>query len=72
VGKGITRETAYHYVQRNAMAVWKEGGDFAARLKSDPDIRKHLTAGEIDRCFDLRHTLKNIDYIFKRVFARRA
>jgi len=72
VGKGVTRETAYHYVQRNAMAVWKEGGDFAVRLKADPDIRKHLTAGEIDRCFDLRHTLKNVDYIFKRVFARRA
>ena len=72
VGKGVTRETAYHYVQRNAMAVWKEGGDFAVRLKADPDIRKHLTAGELDRCFDLRHTLKNVDYIFKRVFARRS
>src|SRR5512135_2078767 len=68
VGKGITRETAYTYVQRNAMEVWKQGGDFRQRLKNDGDIRKHLTGSEIDDCFDLSHTLKKVDYIFKRVF----
>jgi adenylosuccinate lyase len=68
VGKGITREEAYRCVQRNAMAVWKEGGDFAERLKADPDIREHLSPREIDRCFDIRHTLKKVDYIFRRVF----
>jgi adenylosuccinate lyase len=68
VAKGIARETAYKYVQRNAMDVWKEGGDFAERLMADPDIGQHLTAKEIDRCFDLRHTIKKVDYIFKRVF----
>jgi adenylosuccinate lyase len=68
VAKGLARETAYKYVQRNAMDVWKEGGDFAERLKSDRDIGQHLTAREIDRCFDLRHTIKKVDYIFKRVF----
>jgi len=71
VAKGITRETAYRYVQRNAMEVWKQGGDFAARLKADGDIGQHLTPAEIDRCFDLKHTLKRVDYIFKRVFGRR-
>ena len=71
VAKGITRETAYRYVQRNAMEVWKQGGDFAARLKADRDIGRHLTPAEIDRCFDLKHTLKRVDYIFKRVFGRR-
>jgi adenylosuccinate lyase len=71
VAKGITRETAYRYVQRNAMEVWKQGGDFAARLKADRDIGQHLTPAEIDRCFDLKHTLKRVDYIFKRVFGRR-
>jgi adenylosuccinate lyase len=35
---------------------------------ADPDIGQHLTAKEIDRCFDLRHTIKKVDYIFKRVF----
>jgi adenylosuccinate lyase len=71
VGKGIRRETAYKYVQRNAMAVWKEGGDFAARLKGDADIRAHLSERDIDRCFDLKHTLKHVDYIYRRVFRGR-
>jgi adenylosuccinate lyase len=72
VGKGMAREEAYRHVQKNAMEVWKEGGDFAARLKSDPDIRKHLSIRDIDDCFDLRHTLQKVDYIFKRVFGKKA
>jgi adenylosuccinate lyase len=71
VEKGIARETAYSYVQRNAMEVWKEGGDFKDRLKNDRDIRKHLDSREIDRCFDLSHTLEKVDYIFKRVFSKK-
>jgi len=71
VRKGITRETAYTYVQRNAMDVWKRGGDFKQLLKSDKDIGKYLSRKEIDGCFDLSHTLKKVDYIFKRVFKKR-
>jgi adenylosuccinate lyase len=71
VGKGITRETAYTYVQRNAMDVWKRGGDFKRLLKNDEDIAKHLSGKEIDECFDLSHTLKKVDYIFRRVFKKR-
>ncbi len=71
VGKGISRETAYSYVQRNAMEIWKHGGDFSERLKQDRDVRKYLSAGEIDDCFDLKHTLDNVDYIFKRVFSKK-
>jgi adenylosuccinate lyase len=69
VAKGLSRETAYSYVQRNAMQVWKQGGDFNALLKHDADIRKHLNSREIDDCFDEKHTLDNVDYIFKRVFS---
>ena len=71
VGKGLSRETAYRYVQRNAMAVWKQGGDFSDRLMKDPDVRKHLTAKEIETCFSLRHTIKKVDYLFKRVFNKK-
>ncbi len=71
VGKGLQRETAYAAVQRNAMHIWKHGGDFKERLKLDRDIRKQLTDREIDACFDLSHTLKKVDYIFKRVFKKR-
>jgi adenylosuccinate lyase len=68
VGKGLKRETAYSMVQRNAMTVWKEGGDFKQRLGKDKDIRKYLNSKELDECFDLSHMLKKVDFIFKRVF----
>ncbi len=71
VGKGISRETAYSFVQRNAMEVWKMGGDFKQRLQDDKDIRKYLSSREIDACFDISHTLKKVDYIFKRVFQKK-
>jgi adenylosuccinate lyase len=71
VAKGITRETAYSFVQRNAMEVWKQGGDFRQRLKNDQDVTKHLNSREIDDCFDLSHTLKKVDFIFKRVFKKK-
>lgn len=71
VEKGIAREKAYLMVQRNAMHIWKQDGDFKKRLKQDPDIRKYLSERELDRCFNLSYTLKRVDYIFKRVFGKR-
>ncbi len=71
VDKGVSRETAYSFVQRNAMDVWKRGGDFNRLLKNDSDIRKYLNGKEIDDCFDLSHTLKKVDFIFKRVFQKK-
>ncbi len=70
VGKGLSRETAYSFVQRNAMEVWKQGGDFKQLLKNDTDIRSYLNDREIDECFDLSHTLRKVDFIFKRVFKK--
>ncbi|PKP83918.1 MAG: adenylosuccinate lyase, partial [Alphaproteobacteria bacterium HGW-Alphaproteobacteria-2] len=37
--KGVSRETAYALVQRNAMKVWEEGKDFLAELKADAEVR---------------------------------
>lgn len=71
VGKGISRETAYSIVQRNAMEVWKQGEDFKQCLKDDKDIRMYLSDQEIDECFDISHTLRKVDYIFKRVFKKK-
>jgi len=66
--QGISREDAYRMVQRNAMATWKKGGSFLARLKKDRDIKRHLSVRELNAAFDLRNHLKNVDYLFKRVF----
>ena len=66
--KGVSREDAYVYVQRNAMKTWNEGADFAASLKADPDVGLAMTADEIAACFDLAHHTRHVDAIFARVF----
>ena len=52
VSKGVLREDAYKWVQRNAMARWLKGEDFRTNVEKDPDITKYLTKEEIDNCFD--------------------
>ena len=66
--KGVSREDAYAFVQRTAMPVWRGEGDFLTLLKADPDVSKALTAAELESLFDLGYHLKNVDYIFERVF----
>lgn len=66
--QGISRESAYELVQRNAMRVWDEGVDFLTLVKADKDINSKLTSEEIERTFSLDHYLRNIDAIFERVF----
>jgi len=66
--KGVSRETAYDWVQRNAMKVWDEDKDFLALVKDDQDIKAQLTFNEIERIFSLDHYLRNVDMIFERVF----
>src|SRR5215213_2378262 len=65
---GVARETAYEWVQRNAMRVWDEGGDFKALVAADTVIQKHLSAEEIARVFDVKHYLRNVEKVFARVF----
>jgi len=65
---GVSREEAYGLVQRNAMPVWRGEGDFLTLLKNDKDVRKVLSAADLDELFDLGYHLKNVDVIFKRVF----
>ena len=69
-GKGLSREDAYRLVQKNAMEVWEQGKDFNKLLKADKEIRKALSAAEIDECFSLEYHTKNVNYIFKRVFGK--
>ena len=66
--KGVSREDAYKYVQRNAMRVWEEGKDFQTELLADPDVTAAMTNEEIAENFDLGHHTKHVDTIFARVF----
>jgi adenylosuccinate lyase len=66
--KGVSREEAYAWVQRNAMRSFDEQRDFKALLLADPDIAGVLSLDEIERAFDLDEQLRHIDQIFDRVF----
>jgi len=66
--KGVSRENAYVYVQRNAMKIWAEGGSYLDNLKTDADVNAHLSDQELDSLFDLNQHFQHVDTIFKRVF----
>jgi adenylosuccinate lyase len=70
VAKDVTREDAYRWVQRNAMRVWDEGGTFKEKIQTDTDIKRALSASDIDSIFDSTRLLGNVDRIFSRVFKK--
>jgi adenylosuccinate lyase len=67
--KGISREQAYEWVQRNAMRSFHEQRDFKPLLLADPDVMGVLTPAEIEKAFDLDDQFRNVDAIFERVFS---
>jgi adenylosuccinate lyase len=67
--RGISREQAYEWVQRNAMRAFHEKRDFKELLLADADVTKVLAADVIDEAFDLRAQLRHASTILDRVFA---
>ena len=68
--RGVSREQAYEWVQRNAMRSFHEQQDFKTLLQADTDVTRVLSPVEIDRAFSLDGQLRNVDAIFTRVFSR--
>jgi adenylosuccinate lyase len=66
--RGVSREQAYEWVQRNAMRSFHEKRDFKTLLLADPDLTAVLSSGEIEKAFELNEQLRNVDAIFDRVF----
>jgi adenylosuccinate lyase len=66
--RGISREQAYEWVQRNAMRSFAEQTEFKPLLLADADVTNVLPAAEIEKAFDLKDQLRNVDAVFKRVF----
>ena len=71
IEKGMSREVAYAVVQRNAMKSWQEGIEFKSLLQKDKSIMTCLNRKDLDYVFKVDHFLKNIDFIFGRVFKER-
>src|SRR5205809_1470403 len=67
--RGVSREQAYEWVQRNAMRSFHEKRDFKELLLADADVMKVLTAAEVDKAFDLHDQLRNVEAVIDRVFA---
>jgi adenylosuccinate lyase len=68
IEKGTTREDAYAVVQNNAMKSWQEGLEFRNLLEKDSTVAKYLQKKELAAIFNVNNFLKNLDFIFNRVF----
>jgi len=68
VEHGVSREVAYRAVQSHAMRAWKEGLNFHDLVMKDRSITSRVPRKQIERAFDLKRQLRNIDQIFARVF----
>ncbi len=66
--RGVSREEAYEWVQRNAMRSLSEQREFKALLLADADVMKAVTADVIEGAFDLAAQMHHVDTIFSRVF----
>ncbi|MDN5344385.1 MAG: adenylosuccinate lyase [Clostridia bacterium] len=66
VNKGVLRETAYTWVQRNAMQAWQSHQPFKDLILKDQDITGHLNSREIEALFDYDYHLRHVDYIYRR------
>ena len=66
---GISREDAYKIVQETAMRVWSGEGDFPSLLKENAQVVGSLSTDVLDACFDPAIHRRQVDTIFRRVFA---
>jgi adenylosuccinate lyase len=68
--RGVSREQAYGWVQRNAMRSFDEAREFHDLLLADPDVTRVLDRDALLGAFDLHAQLRHADTIFARVFGR--
>ncbi len=67
--KGISREQAYEWVQRNAMRSFNEHLDFKQLLLADADVTRVLPPAELEKAFDLHEQFQHVNHVFDRVFS---
>ncbi|GBC88729.1 Adenylosuccinate lyase [bacterium HR13] len=66
--KGMARDRAYDLVQKCAMKSWEEKTLFKDILLSHQEVSRWLSPQEIEEATDPKSFLKNIDYIYQKVF----
>jgi adenylosuccinate lyase len=66
--RGVSREQAYAWVQRNAVRSFEQKQDFKTLLLADRDVTGVLSADVIGEAFDLDAQMRHVETIFSRVF----
>ena len=66
----MQREDAYRLVQGHALRAWKEDLNFRELVLKDKEITSRIPRAKLERAFDLRRQLRNVDKIFARVFGK--
>jgi adenylosuccinate lyase len=67
--RGVSREQAYEWVQRNAMRAFHEQRDFKDLILADADVMKVLAPADVEKSFSLEDQLRNVDAVMSRVFS---
>ena len=65
--KGVTRETAYRLVQRNAMQAWETGEQLKDLLRRDAEVMAAVTEADLKRVFDIKTHFRDVNRTFKAV-----
>ncbi|MGG3804090.1 adenylosuccinate lyase [Metabacillus fastidiosus] len=68
IDTGMTREEAYDLVQPKAMEAWEKQVQFRSLIETEEAITSRLSSDVINDCFDYNYHLKNVDYIFNKLF----
>ncbi len=71
VEHGVSREEAYRVVQSHATRAWKEDLNFREQVMKDKTITSRVPRAQLEKAFDLKRQLKNVDKIFARVFKKK-
>jgi adenylosuccinate lyase len=67
VDKGLSREEAYALAQRNALEAWDSGESYLKLLQEDEEVLALLSKEELERIFDYKVFLKEVDYIYEKL-----
>jgi adenylosuccinate lyase len=67
VERGLSRETAYALVQRNALRAADERRPLRDLLSEDVEVREVIPADALDACFDEPYLLRNVGEVIARL-----
>ncbi len=63
---GLTRESAYRIVQKNAMKSWKDKSTFYENVVKDKNVTNKIPVNKLKKLFNFSYHTKKINIIFSR------